>query len=69
MHLIIRAALEAGAAGAFLSGAGSTILALTHDREMTVGYEMADMANKAGVPGNVKVTKVSIQGARVVSVE
>ena len=69
MHLIIRAALEAGASGAFLSGAGSTILALTHDREMTVGYEMADMANKAGVPGDVKVTKVSIQGARVVSVE
>jgi homoserine kinase len=68
MRLIIRAALEAGASGAFLSGAGSTILALTPDREMTVGYEMADMADKAGVPGDVKITKVSQQGAHVVSV-
>ena len=67
MSRIIRAALDAGAAGAFLSGAGSTILALTVDREMTVGYEMADMADKAGVPGDVKVTKVSLQGAHVVS--
>ena len=68
MRLIIRAALEAGASGAFLSGAGSTILALTPDHEMTVGYEMADMADKAGVPGDVKITKVSHQGAHVVSV-
>ena len=67
MARIIRAALDAGAAGAFLSGAGSTILALTEDREMTVGYEMADMADKAGVPGEVKVTKVSPQGAHVMS--
>ena len=67
MARIIRAALDAGAAGAFLSGAGSTILALTEDREMTVGYEMADMADKAGVPGDVKVTKVSPQGAHVVA--
>lgn len=67
MARIIRAALDAGAAGAFLSGAGSTILALTEDREMTVGYEMADMADKAGVPGDVKVTKVSPQGAHVMS--
>ncbi|MCY4624023.1 MAG: homoserine kinase [Chloroflexi bacterium] len=67
MARIIRAALDAGAVGAFLSGAGSTILALTVDREMTVGYEMADMADKAGVPGDVKVTKVSPQGAHVVS--
>ena len=67
MARIIRAALDAGAVGAFLSGAGSTILALTIDREMTVGYEMADMADKAGVPGDVKVTKVSPQGALVVS--
>lgn len=67
MARIIRAALDAGAAGAFLSGAGSTILALTVDREMTVGYEMADMADKAGVPGDLKVTKVSALGAHVVT--
>ena len=67
MARIIRAGLDAGAVGAFLSGAGSTILALTVDREMTVGYEMADMADKAGVPGDVKVTRVSAQGAHVVS--
>ena len=46
----------------------SEALALTADREMTVGYEMADMADKAGVPGDIKITKVSQQGAHVVEV-
>ncbi|MBI2936383.1 MAG: homoserine kinase, partial [Chloroflexi bacterium] len=41
MRLIFRAALEAGALGVFLSGSGSSILALARGREMTIGYEMA----------------------------
>ena len=40
----MRAALAAGALGAFLSGSGPSILALTNGREFTVGYEMADVA-------------------------
>jgi len=66
MRVIIRAALDAGALGAFLSGAGSTILALTDGREMTVGYEMAEAASKSGVEGDVIVTKPTSNGAQVI---
>jgi homoserine kinase len=66
MKVILRAALEAGAVGAFLSGAGSSILALTRGREMTVGYEMADAASKSGVDGDVIVTKPTSSGAQVI---
>lgn len=69
MKLLFRSALSAGALGVFLSGAGSTILALTRGRELTVAYEMADTANKAGLKGEVKITRPSAQGAQVTSVE
>ena len=63
MRVIMRAATNAGAFGAFLSGAGSSVLALASGREMTIGYEMAEAASKAGVEGEVVVTGV---GGRVV---
>ena len=69
MKNIIRAALDAGALGAFLSGAGPTVLALTRGREMTVGYEMSDAAEKSGVSGTVKVTNPTENGAHVVEGE
>ena len=69
MGNIFRAALGAGARAAFLSGAGSTVLALTMDKEMTIGYEMADAAAKSGVDGTVKVTRPSKRGAHVVEVD
>ena len=65
MPLLFRSALDAGALGAFLSGAGSTILALTNGRELTVAYELADTANRAAIPGEVKVTRVSALGAHI----
>ena len=65
MKVIMRAALDAGAHAAFLSGAGSTILALSSAREMTIGYEMAEAASKAGVDGDVIVTKPTAGGVRV----
>ena len=65
IRLLFRSALDAGALGVFLSGAGSTVLALTQGKETTVAYQMADTANKAGVPGEVKITKPSAQGAHV----
>ncbi len=67
MGVILRAALDAGALGVFLSGAGSSILALANGREMTIGYEMAEAASKAGVGGDFKVIKPSTTGAHVVS--
>ncbi|GBD11897.1 Homoserine kinase [bacterium HR23] len=69
MPLIFKSALEAGALGVFLSGAGSSIIALTRGREMTIGYEMLDMANKAGVSATVQVTRPWPRGAEVVAEE
>ncbi len=66
MKNIFRAAMSAGALGVFLSGAGSSVLALTRDREYTIGYEMADAAMKSGVEGAIKVTKPTALGAHVV---
>ena len=65
MKNIIRAALGAGALGAFLSGAGSSVLALTRGRELTVGYEMADAAAKSGIDGSVKITRPTNKGAHL----
>ena len=66
MQLLFRAAMDAGALGVFLSGSGSTVLALTQGREMTVGYEMAEAAKQAGVEGRLKITQPSVRGAYVV---
>ena len=63
MKLLIKAAMDAGALGAFLSGSGSTILALTHGREMTVAYEMAEAARQSAAEGNIKITQPTPQGA------
>ena len=67
MKLLMKAALDAGALGAFLSGSGSTVLALTQGREMTVAYEMAEAARQASVEGTVKVTQPTPLGAHLVS--
>ncbi len=66
MPNIFRAALNAGASGVFLSGAGPSITALTLDKEMTIGYEMADAAAKSGLSGIFKVLRPSTRGAHVI---
>jgi len=66
MKHLMAAAQGAGAMGAFLSGSGSTVLALTRGREVTVAYEMAEAARQAGVAGQVKITRPTLQGAHVV---
>ncbi len=67
MKLLMKAALDAGALGAFLSGSGSTVLALTKGREMTVAYEMAEAARQACVEGTLKVTQPTSLGAHLIS--
>ena len=67
MKNILRAALDAGALGAFLSGSGSSVLAFANSRRMTIGYEMAEAASKSGVSGEFRVTRPSAQGARLYS--
>ncbi len=69
MKHLIRAALGAGALGAFLSGAGSTVLALAREREMTIGYEMADAAVKLALDGTMKVSRPTNLGAHLVEDE
>ncbi len=69
MRLLFRAALDSGALGVFLSGAGSSVLALTQGREMTVAYEMRDMADKAQLPGDAKITSPSARGAYITYAE
>ena len=67
MKPLFQSALDGGALGVFLSGAGSTVLALTKGNEVTVAREMEDGANKAGVKGSVEITQPSLQGAHAIS--
>ena len=69
MKVIFKAALDAGALGVFLSGSGSTVLALTQGREMTVAYEMAEAARQASVEGKVSVTQPTVRGAHLIGQE
>ena len=67
MKVIFKAARDAGALGVFLSGSGSTILALTQGREMTVAYEMAEAARQTELEYKVEVTKPTLFGAHLVN--
>ncbi|MDA0264518.1 MAG: homoserine kinase [Chloroflexi bacterium] len=67
MKVIFKAATDAGALGVFLSGSGSTVLALTQGREMTVAYEMAEAARQASVEGKVSVTQPTVRGAHLIA--
>lgn len=69
MKVIFTAAMAAGALGVFLSGSGSTIMALAEDRAMTVAYEMFDAARLAGVEGRVEITQPTELGAHVISAD
>eukprot|EP00127_Corallochytrium_limacisporum_P003387 Clim_evm15s149 gene=Clim_evmTU15s149 len=76
---IVKAALDAGAHGAYLSGAGSTILAFTSGlkgdlhaqksaerRERHVARAMREAADACQCAGRILVTRVSELGAHVV---
>lgn len=67
MTNIMRAALGAGALGAFLSGSGPSILAFANGREFTIGYEMADAAAKSLVEGSIHITKPVDIGVHTIS--
>ena len=61
----IQAAINAGAFGAFLSGAGPTVMAITSERQMTIGYEMSEAASRFGIDGDVRIFKPALYGSRV----
>ena len=67
IKVIFAAARYAGALGVFLSGSGSTVLALTRGREMTVAYEMFEAARLTGIASRLEITRPTTQGAHVVA--
>lgn len=67
MPRLFEAALTAGALGVFLSGAGSTIIALCVENEQAIGEAMAFAARDSGVTGRSLVTRPSASGATEVS--
>lgn len=69
MKPIFDHALAAGAHGVFLSGAGSSVAALTkrgENRAFTIGCEMADAADKSGLTGSFLVLEPAPNGAEPV---
>ncbi|MCJ7510414.1 MAG: homoserine kinase [Dehalococcoidia bacterium] len=69
MTAIFRAAWEAGALCAFLSGGGSTVLALTTGHERQIGRAMSATARTHGIKGRTVVTAPSERGATVTVLE
>ncbi len=63
---LVEAALEAGALGAYLSGAGPTICALTAGREEVVAGALVRAARRLGVEGEAVVTAPTARGAHLV---
>ena len=64
-----RRVVERGAHGAFLSGAGPSVVAFTSGREMTVIYEMAEAARLHNLPGKTMVVNPAATGAYLVESE
>jgi homoserine kinase len=70
-HLFFNAR-KAGARAVFLSGAGSSVIAFTtrgEGRAFTIGYEMADAADKAGLPGQFWVLDPCLTGVEILELD
>jgi homoserine kinase len=63
MPVLFHAALEAGALGVFLSGAGSSIIAFVDGDPTTVSQAMEHAAAHDHVPGHTLVTSLRTDGA------
>ncbi len=59
----IAAAVEAGALGAALSGAGGSVIAIVDQKARTVGRSLVEAAHRHGVEGRVLNLKAVPQGA------
>ena len=66
MEAIFVGAMQGGALGVFLSGSGSTILALTQGNEQDVAGGMRTAAAQAGISAYTMLTRPSQQGAHIV---
>jgi homoserine kinase len=66
MPRMFEAALEAGALGACLSGAGSSILALATDRLDEIAVALEACAARNAVEGSARIVAIRRQGATIV---
>ncbi len=64
---ILGAAQEAGALGSFLSGAGSSLMALTLTNEETISTAMLETARKHNLSGRIIVLKSDNDGAQILA--
>lgn len=69
MFDIFQAAVNAGAHCAYLSGGGSSILALASDNGDRIGEAMLSRLKAAGRTGNVRLTRPSAAGAEIIRTE
>ncbi len=65
MSDLFAAAKEAGALGAFLSGAGSTICALCSTNEEAVAEAMMSVGQKRETPGHTRIVGIAENGVRL----
>jgi homoserine kinase len=63
---ILAAATGVGALGSFLSGAGSTLMALTLDRVEEISAAMLEAAKKHRLPARVQVLQADNDGVKIV---
>lgn len=63
MESLFQAALEAGALGAFLSGGGSTVLALANKNAPAIEEAMLTTAREKGISGKARIARPSLLGA------
>ena len=66
LNTIIKAALTGGAHGAFLSGAGPSVMAFATGHEYTVAYEMTEAARLHGIDASTRVVRPTSRGAHVI---
>jgi len=65
MEEVLEVARRGGALAAFLSGAGSTVVALVNQGAETVGAEMAEAWARIGLRAEVKVLAIDREGIQV----
>ncbi len=66
---ILAATRDMGALGSFLSGAGSSLMAVTLSNEEAISAAMLDTARQHKLPARVIVLKADNDGAQVVGIE
>ena len=69
MESLFKAALDAGALGVFLSGAGPTVLALARHNADLVAHAMREAARMDRVAGSTRLARPNLEGAQVVDQE